>query len=221
MQQIDLFRELPAEKILNLVAPALTTRRFEKQGFVIHKGDDAPDLFLLLHGRLQVVDITPEGHEVGLFILEPVSYFGELSMIDNLPHSASIRATESSIVGTIPREVFFRLMHQEPSISLALMKRLASTIRTSNEQRTMLSIHNVQRRLIALLLGMANPTANKQLEISRLPTQLELASMINTTRESVSRAMSILQTQNLIKRDGKTLILAVPDKLQKQLNESP
>lgn len=85
----------------------------------------------------------------------------------------------------------------------------------------MLSIHNVQRRLIALLLGMASPTANKQLEITRLPTQLELASMINTTRESVSRAMSILQTQNLIKRDGKTLILAVPDKLQKQLNESP
>lgn len=210
VQQIDLFRDLSTEKILSLIVPALTTRKFEKHGFVIHKGDNATDLFLLLHGRLQVEDITPEGQEVRLNVLEPVSCFGELSMIDNFPHSASVRATESSVVGTISKDFFFRLMRQEPSVSGALIKRLAAVIRSHNEQRTMLNIHNVQRRLITLLQGMAHPTASKQLEITRLPTQLELASMIHTTRESVSRAMSALQAQNLIRKNGRTIILALP-----------
>ena len=83
----------------------------------------------------------------------------------------------------------------------------------------MLNIHNVQRRLITLLQGMAHPTASKQLEIARLPTQLELASMINTTRESVSRAMSALQAQKLIKKSGRTIILTfsnVPTNNRKQ-----
>lgn len=211
IQQLDLFRDLSPEKILGLIVPALTTRRFERHGFVIHKGDVATDLFLLLHGRLQVENITAEGQEVRLNVLEPVSCFGELSIIDNLPHSVSVRATESSMVGTLSKGSFLRLMQQEPSVSNALIKRLTAIIRSHDEQRTMLNIHNVQRRLVTLLQGMAQPTIGKQMEIARLPTHLEIASMINTTRESVSRALSALQAQNLIKKNGRTITLLFHD----------
>ncbi len=220
LQQVDLFRALSLDKLHSLVAPAVLSRRYEKQEFVVHKGDAGTDLLLLLQGRLQVVDITSTGQEVGLHIIEPVSYFGELSVIDDMPRSASIRAMEASIVGSIAKETFLQLMHQEPVISLALMKRLAAIIRSNNQHRAVLSIHNVQRRLIALLLETAKPADGESLAIRNLPTQQEMAAMISTTRESVSRALSLLHAQNLIKKQGRVLILVRPGDLKKKLEEN-
>ena len=59
--------------------------RIEKKHFVCHKGDEANELFFLLSGRLMVVDISLEGRQTGLNFIAPGDYFGELSVLDDLP----------------------------------------------------------------------------------------------------------------------------------------
>lgn len=203
IQQIELFQALPDEKLAALVLPVLITRKFTKNSFVIHKGSDSTDLHLLLQGRLQVEDLTPDGQEVKLDILEAPRFFGEIAMIDRLPHPNSVRVLESALVGMIHREHVYQLMAQEPVIATALLQALASSVRLKSEQKAMLNIHNIQKRLFALLCKMAKPGTAPRPEIAQLPTQMALAGMINTSRESISRALSALQAEGAIARSGR------------------
>ena len=124
LRRLSLLASLPDETLGELCTHMQLTR-YSKRDIVIQKGSHGYDLLFLLNGRLQVVDVTDDGREVGLSFILPGSFFGELSIIDNLPRSASVLALTTADVISLPKEIASRVFYHTPVIAEVIVTRLA------------------------------------------------------------------------------------------------
>ena len=207
------------EDTLKQVGAALQIRVVERGKHVLQKGSTGDHLMCLLTGRLQAVDLTEDGREVGLNFLAPGDYFGELSIIDNLPRSATVVACENSLVASLPRAQALALFYHTPLVAERLLKRMASSIRNAANYRTILSIPSAFQRVFALLNQFAKTAPGGLVVIEKMPTQQEIAIMVNTSRETVSRAIQILLQKGVVEKDLRRLIVRQPDELSKAVNQ--
>src|ERR1700712_1446868 len=108
MKGIDLLKQQKllrnvTDDVIEETSRHIRYRRFAKREFVVHKGDAGSSLLMLISGRLQVIALSEDGREVGLNFVEAGDFFGELSIIDGGPRSASIIAATESVVGFLPK----------------------------------------------------------------------------------------------------------------------
>lgn len=206
------------EVALKKMAGALQVRTADRGQPILHKGGAGDHLLFLLSGRLQAVDITEDGREIGLSFLTAGDYFGELSVIDGLPRSATVVACEPSIYALLPRTHALELMHNNPLIAERMFKRLAVGIRRASSFRTILGIPNAFQRVYALLDYLAKTSPGGLVVIERLPTQQEISIMVNTSRETVSRAIQVLIQRGVVEKDLRRLIVRKPETLREEVN---
>ena len=205
------------EMALKYVAGVLQVRTVDRGHHILHKGSVGDYLLFLLSGRLQAVDITEDGREIGLSFLEAGDYFGELSIIDGLPRSASVIACEPSMYALLPRLQALELIHNNPLVAERVLKRFAASIRRASNFRTILGIPNAFQRVYALLDYLAQKSCGGLVVIERLPTQQEISIMVNTSRETVSRAIQVLIQRGVVEKDMRRLIVRQPDVLREAL----
>jgi CRP-like cAMP-binding protein len=214
LRKFPLFANLPEEE-LKITSGLLRMKNFGRRELVCRKEDAADGLYMLFSGSLQAVDIAEDGREIGLNLIKPGSFFGELSVIDGQPRSAHVIALQPSVVGVIPqqaaREVFYRL----PATAEAMMKHLAALVRNLSAFRALLAIPNAQQRVYALLQQLAQQMPGGLVAIQNLPKQQEIAIMINTSRETVSRAIAHLVQTGVIEKDFRRLIVRDPHRLRR------
>ena len=208
------------EATLRHVASVLQVRTADRGSHILHKGDPGDHLLFLLSGRLQAVDITEGGREIGLSFLEPGDYFGELSIIDGMPRSASVVACEPSMYALMSRPQAQELIHNNPLVAERVLKRFAASIRRASNFRTILGIPNAYHRVYALLDYLSQKSHGGLVSIERLPTQQEISIMVNTSRETVSRAIHVLIQRGVVERDLRRLIVRRPDVLREELTTS-
>ena len=203
------------EQTLAQVAAALQLRTVERGRNVLQKGSPGEHLMFVLSGRLQVVDLTEDGREIGLDFLTAGDYFGELSIIDGLARSASIMALENSLIAALPRSQALALIYHNPLVVERLLKRMATSIRTAANYRTIIGIPNAFQRVFALLNQFAKIAPGGLVVIDKMPTQQEIAITVNTSRETVSRAIHILIQKGVVEKDLRRLIVRQPEALLK------
>ncbi|MFN3884204.1 MAG: cyclic nucleotide-binding domain-containing protein, partial [Rhodocyclaceae bacterium] len=102
---------------LEELATQMQVRRYRKGELVLIKGSASDALMFLLAGSLQAVDYTEDGKEIGLNLFTAGSFFGELSLIDGLPRSATIVAIEDSAVAFLPRRHALVLISGRPAVA--------------------------------------------------------------------------------------------------------
>jgi CRP/FNR family cyclic AMP-dependent transcriptional regulator len=212
VEQIPLFKDLD-QATMTHIAGLMTSRIYLSHDQVIRKGDSADNLAFLISGKLQVVDLTEDGREIGIQFIHPGTYFGELSVIDGKPRSASVISVKTSEVAFLPNMQARELIFHNPTIAQRLMTHFAQVVRAASSQRTLLSIPNAFQRVFAQLqtFVMVN---NQGAVIEGLPRQHEIAIMVNTSRETVSRALHTLMKLNIIEKQGSMLIVKEPEKLK-------
>lgn len=206
LQQIPLLTDLQPQ-VLAQVGRAMVFRTYPKGAYVLHKGGEGEHLLFLLSGRLQVVDLTEDNREVGLSFLEPGDYTGELSVIDGMPRSASVVAIEPSLLAFLSRAHAQSLIYTQPLVAERVLKRTVAKIRQASMYRVILGINNAFQRFYTLVFQMALPGPGGLVVIENLPTQQEIAAMINTSRETVSRALQVLLKKGIVERDLRRLIV--------------
>ena len=184
-----------------------------KRQLVLEKGGDVQGLWVLVEGRLQGVDYTIDGREVGLYFIVPRQFFGELSLIDQQPQPEHVIATAAAKVLFIPRQICQDLMRLHPDIATTIASTLAGRVRSLIKQRTLLTLTTPMQRLAAQLIDLARES-DAELRIEFIPTHQELAMMINASRETVTRAFRKLQIQGVVTRDGNCLILSKRENLE-------
>lgn len=184
-----------------------------KRQLIIEKNTDVQGLWILLDGRLQGIDYTIDGREVGLYFITPGQFFGELSLVDQKPHPEHIISTAQSTLLLIPRAIYSDLIKMHPEIARQISEALAERVRGLIRQRTLLTLSTPMQRLAAQLIDLSQSTAN-DISVEFVPTHQEIAMMINASRETVTRAFRNLQTKGLVKRDGNRLLIAQPDLLR-------
>ncbi len=202
------------ETTLKKIAGVLQVRTAPRGQHILHKGGAGDYLLFLLAGRLQALDITEDGREIGLSFLVPGDYFGELSIIDGLPRSASVVACEPSLYALLPRPQALELIYHTPLVAERMLTRLAAGIRRASNFQTILGIPNAFQRVYALLDYLSNTGPGGMVVVEKLPTQQEIAIMVNTSRETVSRALHVLIQKGVVQKDIRRLIVRQPDALR-------
>lgn len=188
-------------------------RQFERRDVVCRKDDPADGLYLLFSGQLQVMDVAENGHEIGLNLIKPGAFFGELSVIDSRARSAHIMALEFSTVGVVPQAAARALFCQMPATAEAMMMHLAAMVRSLTDFRVLLALPSAFHRVYALLNQMKRKMPGGLIVIQQLPKQHEIAIMLNTSRETVSRAITSLAAEGVVEKDFRRLIVRRPDRL--------
>lgn len=213
LQSLKLFDKLPLSE-LSALSTSLSERTVDRREVVIKRGQVAAGLGFLIEGRLQAVDFTLDGREVGLHFIENRDFFGELSVIDRQPAAEYVIAVAPSRVVFVEQERARRLMLSTPEAAEAISMRLAERMRQTSRQRALLALPSSFQRVCAQLILMAQRDAKGSYVIAMPPTHQEIAIMVNTSRETVTRALQFLQGLKVVTRAGTDLVLDKPETLQ-------
>ncbi len=201
------------ENLLNELSKLMQIKELAKRDNLMHKGDEARELFFLLEGRLLVVDVSPEGRQTGLNFIEPGDFLGELAVIDELPRSATVLAIAPSKVAALSKQLARKLLFGHPLIAERMLKHISLKLRASTDYRAILGIPNAFQRIFSLMELLGKPDPGKLITIENMPTHEQIALMVNTSRETVTRAMQILNDEKVVEKDNRRLIIRFPDKL--------
>jgi CRP-like cAMP-binding protein len=215
LRKIPLLADLGDEDIAR-VKTELRYRHFPKRSVVLHKGGNADALLFLLSGQLQVIDVTEDGRAVGLRMLAAGDFFGEIALINGSTRSASVVATTEVLVAFLPASTALHLFSHSPSVARKMLGHLAQKIQRDSEFRALLSINNTSRRIftyIALMPQVVDKDGKQVVE--NLPTHQDIANMINTSRETVTRALLTLVQQGVVQKEAHRLVILDPDALQR------
>lgn len=204
--KFPLFDGVSSEHLQHLAEHA-NARTLSKREIIVEKGDLKDQLYLLLEGRLQGVDFTYDGKEVGVYFVEPGDYVGEMPLIDNLPHPEFVTALSRSMVISLPGKLIKNTLFSTPSMMESLCKKMAHRLRNTNTHRTIIAQPNPLQRVCMHLLMLKPVRHGQVLVIQNAPTHQELAIMLNASRETVTRSFQLLQSRYLIERDGVDLHL--------------
>jgi len=224
LKGVDLFSELTEEQ-LGLLANLVVVQDFNRDETVVLEGDcSMKALYLIASGTVQVYMTGVDGRETILSFLERGDFFGEMSLIDGEPRSASVRTVTDAQLMIIHREPFLTLIRQTPEIAMSLLSEMSKRLRKANKQIGSLSTMSVSGRVAGTLLnlmeerGMRIHTDNGQMVtvIHNRPTQQQLADMSGTARETVSRICSMLVKANAIAMTGKDIVIFDESALQEK-----
>ena len=213
LRKIPLLADLTPEE-MEKVKTELRIRQYAKREVVLHKGGTGDGLLFLLSGQLQVMDVTEDGRAIGLRMLAPGDFFGEIALINNSTRSASVVAMSEVLVAFLPAPIAMHLFSHSPSVARQMLQYLAQKIQRDSEFRALLSINNTARRIYTYLV-LNQKKAGDGTVVENLPTHQDIANMINTSRETVTRALLSLSQQGIVQKDAHRLVILNPEALQK------
>ena len=208
LTNLDLMRRVPLFARLTVaqaeaLSSAVVKRRYKRGEVLVAQGQKSDALFLLLMGRARVTASDSRGREVILATLGQGDYLGEMSLIDNEPHSATVRAEVQTDVLVLGRAEFTRCLLENASMGLVLMRGLVKRLRQADRKIESLALMDVYGRVARLLLDLAEDVDGHKVVTKKL-TKQDIAKMIGASREMVSRVMKDLQQQGLIdEADGR------------------
>lgn len=214
LRKIPLLADLSDEEMLR-VRTELRIRSYAKREVVLQKGGSGDGLLFLLAGQMQVIDVTEDGRAIGLRMLAPGDFFGEIALINNSTRSASVVALSEVLVAFLPAPLAMHLFSHSPSVARQMLQYLAQKIQRDSEFRALLSINNTAKRIYTFLVLMGKRDVNGAEVVENLPTHQDIANMINTSRETVTRSLLTLTQQGIIQKDAHRLLILDPDALHK------
>ena len=213
LSNLDLLRRVPLFSLLTVaqaevISGAVIKRRFKRGEALVEQGQKSNALFILLTGRARVMTSDSRGREVILATLDQGDYLGEMSIIDNEPHSATVRAEVQTDVLMLGRAEFARCLTENASMSLVVMRGLVKRLRHADRKIESLALLDVYGRVAHALLDFAVADAQGQLLIKDKISRQDLAKMVGASREMVSRVMKDLEERGFIEAlpNGATLL---------------
>ncbi len=214
LRKIPLLANLTDDEMARVKAD-LRLRQYARRDVVLQKGGAGDSLLFLLSGQLQVIDVTEDGRAIGLRMLEPGDFFGEIAVINGTTRSASVVALSPVLVAFLPRPTALHLFSHSPTVANQMLRHLAEKVQRDSEFRALLSINNTSRRIYSFLALLKKNAPGNTEVVENLPTHQDIANMINTSRETVTRALLTLVQQGIVQKDTHRLIIHKPDVLKK------
>lgn len=211
LRTVPLFANLDAQDLAQIAA-ASAVRSFNKNSFVITEGDTSNSLYIILSGEVKVFVSDEEGKANIVNRLGPGDYFGELSLIDDEPRSASIETLSKCQISILSRQYFVNYIEENPRIAIRLLQGVVRRLRTTTNHAKDLALMDVFGRIANVLLNSASDEAGRQ--ITPALTQQEIAEQVGASREMVSRILKDLRAGGYISLEGKRIVInkTIPDR---------
>ena len=196
LRRVPLFSGLNPGQ-LELLTIGSARRSYPRGRTIVSEGEPSQSMYILLAGRAKVQRSDSEGKEVILAVLGSGEFFGEMSLIDDAPRSASVVTLETCEFMAVSKDAFKAMLQQSPEVSMALMRGLVRRLREADQKIETLALLDVYGRVARVLLDFSEIIDGERVVKNKLPRQ-EIAKMIGASREMVSRVMKGLELDGFI-----------------------
>jgi CRP/FNR family cyclic AMP-dependent transcriptional regulator len=205
LKAVPFFTQL-SDRELEVVRAVASERTYPKNAVVLTEGEMGDSLYMIQTGKVKVVIGDEEGRELILKILGPGDFFGEMSMIDKQPRSASVTTIEPATFLVLTNAAFERCVEQAPRIANMVMQILAQRVREADRKIGTLALMDVYGRVASTLLELAVYT-NGKLVVGEKLSQQDLANMVGASREMVNRILKDLSERGFISIESKSITI--------------
>lgn len=213
VSNLELIRRVPLFSMLTpaqavSVAQAVVKRRFRRGELIVEQGKKSHALTIILTGRARVISTDTRGREVILATMHSGDYVGEMSLIDDAPHSASVCAEVQTDALILSQLEFARCLPEIDSMAYALLRGLVQRLRQADRKIESLALMDVYGRVARVLLESADENGEGLALIRDKVSRQDLAKMVGASREMVSRVMKDLEERGFIatRQDGSVLL---------------
>jgi len=211
LRAIPMFASVSTEA-LESIASLLIERSFPKHKTIVEEGAPGDYMYIIVEGRVKVTKLSGDGREKILELLDVGDFFGEMSLFDEAPRSASVKGLSDVRILALARKDFLRLLARSPDLALSVIQELTRRLRQVDEQASSLSFQRVKERTMGLLVRLAREEQGQEGR-RRTPvlTHQQIADMIGTSRETVTRAIKGLKADGWLEQDGKHYLVPAED----------
>jgi CRP/FNR family transcriptional regulator len=202
---IPLFEGLPQKQYAAL-ADISVLLSYEKGQKIFSEGDEGAGFFVILDGYVKIFKVSPEGKELINHIFGPNESFGEVAVFTGHGFPAEAQAISPTTALFFPRVDFVRLLRDEPSLALNMLAVLSWRLRKFSKLIEDLSLKEVPGRLAAYLIHLSAIGGN-DIELSRDVPKNQLASLLGTIPETLSRIITRMTREGLIRTEGSRICI--------------
>jgi CRP/FNR family cyclic AMP-dependent transcriptional regulator len=196
LQRVPLFSVLQTEQ-LDVVGRVVVRDTFSKNRTIFVAGQPSDSLYVILKGRVKIQMSDAEGKEVILAVLGPGEFFGEMSLIDDQPRSATVVSIESCEFLMVRKDDFRRCLTENLEMASLIMRGLVKRLREADRKIESLALLDVYGRVARVLLEFSEMENGRRVLRDKLQRQ-DVAKMIGASREMVSRVMKGLETDGFL-----------------------
>ena len=219
LAQVPLFASLTTEQLAE-IADRLIMRNYQRGATIIHQDEPGSMLYIIVDGHVKITSVSSEGEELILALLTDNDFFGELSLLDGQPHSASATAMETTQVMTLNRDEFLEVITKNPEMVNNILVVLSNRLRRTNTMFEDAVFLQLPARLSKRLLELGEQhglKTDRGLEIELRLTQQDLANFLGASRVAINRLLRQLQDSGLISVDRKHISILQPGELENNI----
>jgi CRP/FNR family transcriptional regulator len=202
---IPLFNGLPDDQ-LSAIRQIAVEKQYTKGQTLFSEGDETRGLFVVIEGRIKIYKVSSEGKEQILHIIEAGQSFGEVTVFTGQQLPANAQALVKSRLLLFPRSAFVGLVTANPSLALNLLAIMSKKLRQFAAQIENLSLKEIPARLASYLVYLAEEQGSKD-AVTLNVSKGQLASLLGTIPETLSRIFAKLSGQDLIRVEGPKIML--------------
>jgi CRP/FNR family transcriptional regulator/CRP/FNR family cyclic AMP-dependent transcriptional regulator len=207
-EAIDTLRAIPlfsnvTDEDLEQVASHLIERRFPRNTTIVEEGLAGDYMYVIREGRVKVTKLSEDGREKILEFLDAGSFFGEMALLDREPRIASVKTLKPVKLLALSRTDFLNLLRKSPDLALSVIQELCKRLRTVDDQASALSFQRVKDRTKGLLQRLARDPHEEGGRVTPPLTHQQMADMIGTSRETVTRVVKDLKQEGWLLQEGK------------------
>lgn len=185
-------------------------QKFKKNEMILFEDEPDTSLFIIIKGTVKLTRISEEGREYIFSFLGEGDFFGELSLLDDEVRSTNAVAVKDSTIISFQRSDYVKIFRQFPQIILNLLREMTQRLRERDGMIKSMSLQNATGKVACTILRFADDAGDinmGQVEIPRLPPHRDIANMVGTSRETISRAINWLTEQGYLQKEGGRLII--------------
>jgi len=218
LRQAPLFSALDDEAAAALRA-SMGENRLRRGEVLFHEGDPGDKLYIVTEGKVKLGRTSADGRENLLAIQGPGQMFGELSLFDPGPRSATVTAVTDTVFSSLSHEDLLKWLDGRPAVARGLLAQLAARLRRANDVVADLVFSDVPGRVAKALLDLADRfgrTADDGVHVHHDLTQEELAQLVGASRETVNKALADFTSRGWLRLEPRSVVIMDIERLSRR-----
>ena len=223
LRNVPLFAELD-DPALASIASIAVRKRYGARDIVVQQSEEGGELFVIVSGHLKALSAGADGRDIALSVMGPGDVFGEMSLLDGEPRSATVAALDDCELVAVRREPFMRFLESSPKAAIGLLRVMSQRLRGLTDRSDDVAFLRVGDRLAKRVAELAERYGERQEDGSlRLPfklSQQEIGELVSATRESANKQLKVWEQAGLLSHQAGHLAVHDVQRLRQHADES-
>jgi len=215
LNEFALFATMSADDLDDILS-STTSRLLGRNEVVFKQGDTAHSFYILLHGRLKVSQVTADGQQIIVRIINPGDLFGIAKALNRDSYPGTAKTVSESLILCWPTILWNQLMQEYPALSANAMQTVGARLQEAHTRIREMATENVEQRVAHTVLRLVRQSGKRVeqgVNIDFPITRKDIAEMSGTTLHTVSRILSAWESAELVQGGRKKLLVRQPHRL--------